>query len=182
MRLASILVFTATMLVTNAGTATAQGFFTPFAGYNFGGDSVNCASLRNCDDKRMNIGMAFGSTRRIFGTEQEVAYVRHFFGDTATGGGSMLTAMTNLLVIVPAGPVQPYGVLGLGLIRAHPSSSGTKNSLGYDIGGGVNLFFTKRFGLRADVRRIRSMQRVTLLVFSGEKLEFWRASLGVTFR
>ena len=67
---------------TVSGTAAAQGFFTPFVGYNFGGDSVNCASFRNCDDKRTNIGMAFGSTRRFAGTEQELAYVRHFFGET----------------------------------------------------------------------------------------------------
>ena len=182
MRLTSILVGSFAMLVTVSGTAAAQGFFTPFVGYNFGGDSVNCVSLRQCDDKRMNVGMSFGKTSRFVGTEQELAYVRNFFGDTAEGGGSMLTAMSNFLVIVPAGPVRPYGALGIGLIRAHPSASGTKNSLGYDIGGGVNVFFTKRFGLRADVRRIRSLQSVTLLVLSGEKLEFWRASLGVTFR
>jgi hypothetical protein len=182
MRRASILVVLSALLMTIPGTAAAQGFFTPFVGYNFGGDSVNCASLRSCDDRRLNIGMAFGSTRRFAGTEQDLSYVPHFFGDTPEGGGSMLTAMSNFLLIAPAGPVRPYGVLGLGLIRAHASASGTKNSLGYDIGGGVNVFFGKRFGLRADVRRFRSMQNVTLLVLDGEKLEFWRASLGVTFR
>lgn len=181
MKLASILVVALAMLVTVSEKAAAQGFFTPFLGYNFGGDSVNCASFRNCDDKRTNIGMAFGTTRRFAGTEQELAYVRHFFGDTPEEGGSVLTAMTNFLVIVPAGPVRPYGVGGIGLIRAHASSE-TKNSLGYTIGGGVNVFFTKRFGLRADMRRIRSIQSVKLSVLSGEKLEFWRASLGVTIR
>ena len=182
MRPTSILVAAFAILLTVSGSAAAQGFFTPFVGSNFGGDSVNCASLRQCDDKRMNVGISFGKTNRFLGTEQELAYVRHFFEDSAEEGGSMLTAMSSLLAIVPAGPVQPYGVLGIGLIRAHSTSSGTKNSLGYDIGGGVNVFFSKRFGLRADVRRIRSMQSVTLLVLSGEKLEFWRASLGVTFR
>jgi opacity protein-like surface antigen len=180
MRLASTLVAASVILMTVTGTATAQAFFTPFVGYNFGGDSVNCASFSNCDDKRMNIGMSFGSTGRFAGTEQELSYVRHFF-DTADSSGSMVTAMSNFLVIVPAGPVRPYGVVGIGLLRAH-SSVGTKNSLGYDIGGGVNVFFTSRFGLRADVRRMRSLQSVTLFALSGEKLEFWRASLGVTFR
>ena len=180
MRLASIFVAASAILMTVTGTATAQGFFTPFVGYNFGGDSVNCPSFSNCDDKRMNIGMSFGTTGRFAGTEQEISYARHFF-DTPDSSGSMLTAMTNFLVIVPAGPVRPYGVAGIGLLRAH-SSVGTKNSLGYDIGGGVNVFFTSRFGLRADVRRIRSVQSVTLFTLSGEKLEFWRASLGVTVR
>ena len=180
MRLASTLVAASVILLTLSGTATAQPFFTPFDGYNFGGDSVDCASLSNCNDKRMNIGMGFGSTGRFAGTEQELSYARHFF-DTADTSGSVVTAMSNFLVIVPAGPVRPYGVVGIGLLRAH-SSVGTKNSLGYDIGGGVNVFFGKRFGLRGDVRRIRSMQSVTLFVLSGEKLEFWRASIGVTFR
>ena len=180
MKLASTLVAASAIVLTLTGTATAQAFFSPFAGYNFGGDSVNCASFSNCEDKRMNIGMAFGSTGRFAGTEQELSYARHFF-DTLDSSGSMLTAMSNFLVIVPAGPLRPYGVVGIGLLRAH-SSAGTKNSLGYDIGGGVNVFFTSRFGLRADVRRIRSLQSVTLLVLSGEKLEFWRASLGVTVR
>ena len=84
--------------------------------------------------------------------------------------------MTNLLFIAPLGPVQPYGVWH----RAHPSRG--KNAFGYDIGAGANVFFTKRFGLRGDVRRMRSLQNVTLFVFSGDKLEFWRASLGLTFR
>lgn len=181
MRLASILVLSSAVLVTTTGTAAAQSFFTPFVGYNFGGDSVNCVSLRNCDDKRVNIGLSIGSTGRFAGAEQDLSYVPHFFGDTPDGGHSMLTAMSNFLVIAPIGPIRPYGVVGIGLIRAH-SFTGTKNALGYDIGGGVNVFFTRRFGLRADVRRMRSMQNVTLFVFSGEKLEFWRASLGVTFR
>ena len=40
--------------------AAAQGFFTPFAGYNYGGDSVNCVSLRDCDERRTNLGISFG--------------------------------------------------------------------------------------------------------------------------
>jgi hypothetical protein len=163
-----------------AGTARAQGFLTPFIGYNFGGDAVNCLSLRNCDEKHKIVGVSLGKTHGVFGTEQDIAYARHFFGD-APDGGSMLTAMSNFLVVAPLGPVQPYGLLGLGLMRPH-TSAGAKNALGYDIGAGVNLFFTKRFGLRGDVRRMRTLQNVTLFIFSGEKLEFWRASLGLTFR
>ena len=158
--------------------AAAQGFFSPFVGYNFGGDSVNCVSLRNCDERHTNLGISFGNTGRVAGTEQDIGYARHFFGETADGKSSMLTAMTNFLVILPLGPVRPYGVLGFGLIRPRG-----KNALGYDIGLGTNVFFTKRFGVRADLRRMRSLTDVTLFENGiGHKLDFWRASLGLTFR
>jgi len=177
MRVVRILVLACAGMATMTVPAAAQGFFTPFVGYNFGGDSVNCISLRNCDERRTNLGISFGKTGRFGGTEQDIGYAPNFFGDTPDGSNSMFTAMTNLLVIAPLGPVRPYGVLGIGLLR--PSG---KNAFGYDIGTGVNVFFTRRFGLRADVRRMRSMQNITLFVFSGDKLEFWRASLGLTFR
>lgn len=180
MRRVHILLLASALLATMSGTARAQGYFTPFVGYNFGGNSVNCASFSNCDEKRKLFGISFGTMRQVVGTEQDIAYARHFFGDS-TNGGSMLTLMSNILVVAPLGPVRPYGLLGLGLIRPH-TDSGSKNALGYDIGAGVHLFFGKRFGLRGDVRRMKSMQNVTLFVFSGEKLEFWRASLGVTLR
>jgi len=93
----------------------------------------------------------------------------------------MLTLMSSLLVVAPLGPLQPYGLLGIGLMRPH-TITGAKNALGYDIGGGLIIFPTPRIGLRADVRRMRSMSDVKLFIFSGEKLEFWRASLGLTLR
>jgi hypothetical protein len=169
------------LVTTVAGPAAAQSYITPFFGYNFGGDSVTCASFSNCDEKHTNIGVAIGSTGKFAGSEQDISYVPHFFGDTPDVGNSMLTAMTNFLVILPAGPVRPYGVVGIGLMRAH-APTGTKNAIAWDIGGGANIFFTKRLGLRGDVRRIRSMQNITLFVLSGAKLEFWRATIGVTFR
>jgi len=169
------------MLTTMPGPVWSQSYFTPFIGYNFGGDSVNCVSLRNCDDKRTNFGVSIGKTNGIFGVEQDIAYVPHF-GNTPDGGNSsMLTLMSSLMVVAPLGPVQPYGLFGVGLMRAH-TVAGSKNALGYDIGAGMNLFLTNRFGLRGDLRRMRSLHNVTLFVFSGEKLEFWRASLGLTLR
>jgi outer membrane protein with beta-barrel domain len=163
------------------GTAWSQSYFTPFIGYNFGGDSVNCVSLRKCDDKRKNFGVSIGKTNGIFGVEQDIAYVPHF-GNTPDGArSSMLTLMSSLLLVAPLGPLQPYGLFGLGLMRPH-TIAGTKNALGYDIGAGMIVFPTKRLGLRADLRRMRSLRDVKLFVFSGEKLEFWRASLGLTLR
>ena len=181
MRVFPILALATAMLATVQGTAWSQSYFTPFIGYNFGGDSVNCVSLRNCDDKRTNFGVSIGKTNGIFGVEQDIGYVRHF-GSTPDGANSsMLTLMSNFLLVAPLGPVQPYGLFGLGLIRPK-TSAGAKNAIGYDIGFGLVVFPTRRIGLRGDLRRMRSFGDVKLFVFSGEKLEFWRASLGLTLR
>lgn len=168
--------------------ARAQGFITPFLGFNYGGDSsAACVSLTNCEDKRLNWGVGFGATRGILGFEEEIAYAKDFFGKTPTGDNSVLTLMSNLLVVIPAGPIQPYGLIGIGLIRPHmkfdaSSLAFDNNALGYDIGGGVNIFFTHGFGLRGDIRHLHTFEDVTLGIFSNEKLHFWRGSAGLTFR
>src|SRR6266511_768092 len=95
LRCALVLLF----LAVGASSAQAEGFISPFLGFNFGGDASNCISLTNCEDRRLNWGAAFGKT--------------------ALGDNAVLTLMSNIMVIVPAGPVQPYGIIGLGLIRPH---------------------------------------------------------------
>ena len=55
--------------------------------------------------------------------------------------------------------------------------------IGWDIGGGVNIFFAPNVGLRGDVRHLHTLQDVTLGgTFSNQKLDFWRGSAGLTFR
>src|SRR5258708_18784710 len=133
-----ILVLTIALLSWAAAPARAQGFISPFAGYNFGGDSANCVSLQNCEEKRLNWGVAIGTTHGIFGFEEDIAYAPDFFGKTATGNNAVLTVMSNLMLVVPAGPIQPYAIVGIGLIRPHVQFDATslatdKNTLGYDV-------------------------------------------------
>ena len=173
------------VLVLSVAPVYADGFVTPFLGYNFGGDSGNCVSLTDCQEKHVNIGLSIGSTGRVFGVEEDLSYAKNFFG--AGSDNSVMTVMTNLLVTIPLGPVQPYFVGGVGLIRPHASYNPvpvvtSKNAFGSDLGGGLTLMFGHRVGLRGDVRRFHTLQNVTFLVFTGEKLDFWRASAGITFR
>jgi len=42
------------LLAVTAVPARADGFITPYYGFNFGGDS-NCARFTNCEDKRKNL-------------------------------------------------------------------------------------------------------------------------------
>jgi opacity protein-like surface antigen len=176
-----------TLIILAAAPARADTFISPFLGFNFGGDSANCVSLRNCEDRRTNFGIALGVRNGIFGLEQEFGYAPDFFGRTEGGSNAVLTVMSNLLLVIPAGPIHPYGVIGIGLIRPHmkldvESLTLDKNALAYDIGGGVNIYLVRSVGIRGDVRRLKTLSNVTLGFLSGEKLEFWRGSAGLTFR
>src|SRR5678816_3216240 len=96
-----ILVLAAALVSGSAVTARAQAFISPYAGYNFGGDSANCISLQNCEEKRLNLGVSFGTTHGIFGFEEDIAYARDFFGKTPGSSNAVFTLMSNLLLVVP---------------------------------------------------------------------------------
>ena len=98
--------------------------------------------------------------------------------------------MTNLMIVPALGPVHPYVLGGLGLMKTHVEFtrsdvlSTTNNSLAWDIGGGVTVLFTRHVGLRGDIRHFHSFQSFTL-PFVGtsadEKLNFGRASGALVF-
>ena len=164
--------------------AHADGFVTPFLGYNFGGDSVNCVSLTTCQEKHLNFGMSIGTAGRVAGMEEDFSFAKNFF-DTSTDN-SVLTIMTNVRLSLPLGPIQPYLVGGIGLIKPHASNNPlqvftSKSAFGTDLGGGLTIMLGQGVGVRGDIRRFNA-QGVTLLVFSGAKADFWRASAGLTFR
>jgi hypothetical protein len=184
MRLSHVLL-AATFLALTAAPVRAQGFITPFLGFNAGGDSAHCESLTNCETARANFGVAVGAMGPVVGFEEDLSYAKNFFGDAPGTSNSVLSLMSNLLVGVGAGPVRPYVVGGVGLIRPHVSTvsfSADNNTFGYDIGGGVNGYFSEHVGLRGDVRHFHSFQDLNVLIFTGEKLGFWRASLGLSFK
>src|SRR2546427_12845807 len=167
--------------------ARADGFVTPYIGFNFGGDSANCACLIACEETRTNWGVTFGTARGIFGFQEDIGYAPDFFGKTAGGDNAVLHFMTDLMVVVPAGPVQPYAFIGIGVIRPHAkldvsSLTVDKNALGHDLGGGLNDFFAHSGGVHGEVRHLRTFKDFTLPGFSSDKLDFWRASAGLTFR
>jgi opacity protein-like surface antigen len=179
---------TAILLTVTAAPALADGLVVPFVGFNFGGDSgSNCVGLTTCKQKHTNFGVSFISMGTVFGLEEDISYAKNFFGETPDQANSVFSAMTNLVVGPGVGPVRPYVVGGVGLIRPHVSSLASsvtsfdtnKNAFGYDVGGGVTILFGKRVGVRGDLRNFHTMQNVNLLVFTGQKLAFWRASAGL---
>jgi opacity protein-like surface antigen len=172
--------------------ALADGFVTPSIGANFGGDAGTCASGTSCSSKHLTYGVAAGYMGGgVLGVEEEVSYAPNFFGSVPTfGNNSVLTAMTNVIVAAPLGPIRPYVSGGIGIVRLNanlaPGGIFTVNdtSFGYDVGGGAMGFFTSHVGLRADYHYIRNTKNITLGGFSitNTHLTFSRGTVGVVFR
>jgi opacity protein-like surface antigen len=187
-RLLRIVLFACVVSVATPAIAHAQGFFSPFLGFDFGGDS-GCPEATDCEDRNLNVGVAFGKLG-LFGSELEISYARDFFGEIPGVSSSVLTVMGNVIVAPRFGPVQPYGVIGLGLIKTNVEFSADdllgfdNNHFGWDIGGGVIVYLGPSFGVRGDVRYFHTFRDVDLLgITVGEtKLDFGRASAGVVLR
>ena len=164
-------------------SAHAQGFISPFIGFDFGGDS-GCPTASGCEDRNSNIGVAVGTMGAVAGFEAEFGYARDFFGEAPGQASNVLTFMTNLMIGPRIGAVRPYVVGGLGLIKTHveltaPSLLETdNNSFGWNFGGGVMVMFGDHVGVRGDLRRFSSFQERSILGFtlSNEKLSFQRAA------
>jgi hypothetical protein len=177
------------------GTATearAQGFISPLIGYDFGGDA-KCPTLPNlitCQDKKINASVSLGTMGHILGGEEEVAYAPNFLGSAAGLSSSVLTLMSNVMLVPKIGPVHPYVLVGTGLIKTHVQFTAasvftTDNlALGWDVGGGLIGFVGGHVGLRGDLRYFHSFQDLTALGFtlSNSKLNYGRAGVGLVLK
>ena len=172
-----------------AGQANAQGFITPFVGYNFGGDS-GCPEITNCKDKHASYGAGFGFLGSLVGFEAEVAHTSDLLGASNNQSTDVLTFMGNFMLAPKFGPIQPYGLAGVGLMRSSVDSLGAsedQNQAGWDAGGGLIAFFSAHVGARFDVRYIHSFQVLDLSRFPDldireTKLDFGRVSAAVIFK
>jgi opacity protein-like surface antigen len=184
--------FAALLLFAGARSAHAQGFISPFYGYNFGGDA-GCPEITNCQDKRTDYGVSFGALGSIVGFEAELGYTKNFFGETLGSTSNVLTFMGNFMLAPKIGPVQPYGLAGVGLIRTTVEGVGTsndQNQAGWDVGGGLMIFFGEHIGARGDVRYFHSFQvldflnlpNLPSLGLGGQKLDYGRAAAAVVFK
>jgi opacity protein-like surface antigen len=174
--------------------ANAQGFVSPFIGYNFGGDA-GCQTITNCEDKHANYGVAFGAVGSVVGFEEEIAWTADFFGATSAQSTKVLTLMSNFMIAPRIKAVQPYGLGGIGLIRTSVESGAAtddENQLGWDVGGGVMVFFSSHVGVRGDVRYFHSFQVFDLsnlpqlpqlpIQVGQNKLDYGRFAVAVVFK
>jgi opacity protein-like surface antigen len=180
-------------VIVGLGLATpsfAQGFISPFIGYNFGGDA-GCPEVTTCEDKNLNLGVSVGTLGSVLGAELEFGYANDFFGDTPGLSSNVLTLMGNVMLAPRFGPAQPYALVGLGLIKTHADLNASdlldtdNNHFGWDIGGGLMVFFSQHVGVRGEIRYFHAFQDLDgIITFLGEstKLDFGRAAAGLVFR
>lgn len=177
--------FITALAALTPGPARAQGFISPFIGFDYGGDS-GCPTATDCEDKHSNLGVAGGKLGAIAGAEVEFAYARDFFGDAPGVDSSVLTLMTNVIVGPRIGVIRPFVLGGVGLIKSEVELTAgslldSSNNFGWNIGGGVMLMFGDHVGVRGDIRKFKSFQDVGFLGFSLSevKLTYNRASAGL---
>ena len=185
--------------VMTAAPAYADGFVTPFAGVNFSGAVGKKLNDAVDDNSKLTYGVSFGwMGAGIIGVEGDIGYAPKFFAPGANiGKTNVLTAMGNVIVGIPVGGqhgagIRPYIVAGAGLLRTNVTSSLSSLELnnsnaGFDLGGGVNIYFADHVGIRGDVRYFRDFSARDANTALGFELgtghlDFWRGTAGVVFR
>jgi opacity protein-like surface antigen len=189
-RCLTVVVLAALSTFALATSARADGFISPLIGFNFGGDA-NCQTASNCEDKRLNFGVGLGAMNAVVGFEEEFAYARDFFGvQPGLQNSSVLTLMSNFMIVPKIGPVRPYVLAGVGLIKTHTEFttaallSTDNNNFGWDIGGGLMVTIVPHVGVRGDIRYFHSFQdlgAIPILPVANQKLDFGRAAAAIIF-
>jgi opacity protein-like surface antigen len=195
------------ILGSAAKPASADWLLTPYVGVVFGG-SANDFDINDLSDE-FEQRVSFGGSLTwmgagIVGLEVDYHLAPNFY--QITGGtedielldldSSVQTFMANFVLGAPIGGtsgfgVRPYGVAGIGLMRASLSGADdlfdnlSTNELGMNVGGGVHVFFSDTVGLRGDARYFRAFNQGDDdggLDLDFEDFDFWRATVGLTFR
>ena len=193
-------IMAALALALSPASARADWLLTPNigAGFAMGDTSGNDAG----GGEHLTYGVSIGwMGEGIIGWEADLGYTPEFFeGDdddieAFDGDSNVTTAMANVLVGIPiggqtGGGVRPYFAGGLGLLQMRVEDADAlfeidNNDFGINIGGGVFGFMTDNVGFRGDLRYFRGFgedsdnQQVD---FDVSDFDFWRGTVGVTFR
>jgi len=192
MRSIGLAVIAGAILLLAPAAASGQGYLTGFVGGNFGGNTGVSLDESIDDTSKLNFGGRLGILGGgVFGGEFDVGYTPDFYGKgTVFDSSSVLTMMGNLVLGIPAGPVRLYGVAGIGLIRRTVDYAGgqgqpavTDSRAAYDLGGGLNIFFSQHVGINVDLRYFRNFSTGNaVLDLEDDKFDFARGSIGVTFK
>jgi opacity protein-like surface antigen len=192
------------LLSGNKTLASADWLFTPFIGtaFSVGADFGDTFDGALEFERRFTYGASLGYMGAgVIGFEFDFGYSPNFFETivddddfTFADDSNVTTLMANVIIGIPLGGqtgfgIRPYAVGGVGLLRTHVEGAGLffedldSNDFGFNIGGGINLFFTDNVGVRGDVRYFRAFAgEDDELDFDLSDFDFWRATAGVTFR
>ena len=186
------------IVIASPSKASAEWLFTPFIGVNWGGSATVTEFGEDFEDEfkqRMNFGAGLTwMSDGPFGIEFDFGYSPNFFEETTDdfefiNDSNVTTLMANVVVAGRSGAIRPYGTGGIGLIRSRIGSADdffddAFSNLGFNVGGGVNAFFTDNVGIRGDIRYFRQIQDNEPddePDFVLGDLRFWRGTVGVVF-
>jgi hypothetical protein len=168
--------------------ARAEGFISPFVGFNFGGDAA-CPTIRDCQNKSSDVGVSFGTMYEIFGFEEELGYSRNFFQEPAVTESSILTLMTNIFVGPRIGIIRPYVGGGFGMIKTRVAFEPdsllrlSNNDIWWNLGGGMFVQYG-HLGIRGDVRAFHGFEDLSVFGFDVSQLtlSYRRATAGLVLK
>jgi Outer membrane protein beta-barrel domain len=165
-------------LLLPARTAHAQqeySFFAPYVGYTTGGDTTTAGAT-------YGFSTAYVAENN-WGAEFDLSHSTKF--NDAYESSGLTTAMINVLAIPRVNRwVRPYGVFGVGAIRARGCTANcvrefSRTDLGLDAAGGIYVPVNLTFGARADIRYFRYAQiHNDLPRLDNGGFDFWRVTFG----
>lgn len=188
-RLALPTVSASLLLVMTAAPARADWLITPYLGTAFGGDTSSQHVIYGASAAWMSHG--------IVGVEIDGSVAPDLLDEDdgvilGIADSNVTTLMGSVVIGAPFGEpgIRPYAVAGAGLIRSRVGDAEDifdldDSSFGINVGGGIHALVRKNLGLRADLRYFRGVRDrnsgsdVDLALGS---FDFWRASVGATFR
>lgn len=187
------------MLTGVAVPARAQPLqLVPYFGATLRGSSALLADLEGGSRESASVlgvsGVRLGDG--WFGLEADLAHAPGFFERGAREivlPGSHVTTLTGsgvvtLPVRITRESLRPYVVVGGGALQARARDltevfSVLSTMPVVAVGGGATGFVSNTFGLRFDVRHLRTLGRGDdPLVLDGPRVQFWRGSIGLVFR
>jgi opacity protein-like surface antigen len=210
-RLGWRLALLAAFVIGPAKPASADWLLTPYLGFLLAGppNTIDIDTLDESFKERRTFGGAIAATGSgVFGFELDLSYTPSFFrleeggssSDFLAVDSSLTTLMGNLVFAIPIGGsrgvgVHPYVTGGAGLMRADVQFESlftdiSTNDFAINVGGGAHIFFSDAVGIRGDLRYFRGLERSSdeddlgFLDpgFALEDFDYWRATIGVTFR
>jgi hypothetical protein len=180
-------------LVLSPASARADWLFTPNVGAGFGGAATG--------SQHLTWGASIGwMGAGVLGWEADFAMTPEFFegndGDFDAFDASNVTSfMVNAIIGTPVGGTtgggfRPYFSGGIGLLQSNVTDAESlfevnNNEFGVNLGAGAMGFMTDHVGFRGDIRYFRALadpQEDNEFDIGLGDLDFWRGTVGVTFR
>jgi len=177
------------LVVLTAAPARADWLITPYLGTAFGGATSSQHVTYGASAAWMSHG--------IVGIEIDGSIAPDLLDEDdgvilGIADSNVTTLMGSVVIGAPFGEpgIRPYAVAGAGLIRSRVGDADDifdldDNSFGINLGGGIHALVHKNIGLRADLRYFRGVRDDDSgddIDLSLGSFDFWRASVGATFR